>query len=265
MRCNRRWRSYAPTSGPVNNQTDSGDRSAPAGPTAIAPRRATRRSTAGIPLHLAERPPDLFAQLLLDELRHVLVEPFLQHRLERIADDVLERRRTGRQSRFLRLALVFAVAVKRVSRGLDKFRRRRACLLTAPPRGGGDVTLGAVRKPLGAVLEPASGKQAAPGAREAGLVKPDGERSSAAGAAQVVAVKDGEVIGIAPSDFKGAGSGHEPAGGTPQSGTRSEAKGPLAEKAGDTPLGARPTGALSVKPVNRAGDAPEAGKSAVGS
>jgi cell pole-organizing protein PopZ len=131
-------------------------------------------------------------------------------------------------------------------------------------RSGGDVTLGAVRKPLGAVLEPAPGKQAAPGAREAGLVKPDGERSSAAGAAQVVAVKDGEVIGIAPSDFKGAGSGHEPAGGTPQSGTRSEGKEPLAEKAGDKPLGARPAGALSVKPVNRAGDAPEAGKSAVG-
>ena len=124
--------------------------------------------------------------------------------------------------------------------------------------------MGGVRKPLGAVLESAPGKQAAPGALEAGLVKPDGERASAAGAAQVVAVKDGEVVGIAPSDFKGAGSGHEPAGGTPQSGTRSEAKGPLAEKAGDTPLGARPAGALSVKPVNRAGDAQEAGKSAVG-
>ena len=131
-------------------------------------------------------------------------------------------------------------------------------------RSGGDVTLGAVRKPLGAVPEPAPGKQVAPGGRDAGLLKPDGDRSSAAGAAQVAAVKDGEVIGIAPSDFKGAGNGHEPAGGAPQSGGRSEAKGPLAEKSGDTPLGARPAGALSVKPVNRAGDAPEAGKSAVG-
>jgi cell pole-organizing protein PopZ len=129
-------------------------------------------------------------------------------------------------------------------------------------RSGGDVTLGAVRKPLGAALEPVSGKQVGHGGPEAGLVKPDGEWASAAGAAQVVAVKDGEVIGIAPSDFKGAGSGHESAGGTPQSGARSEAKGPLAEKAGDKPLGARPTGALSVEPANRAGDAQIANKSA---
>jgi cell pole-organizing protein PopZ len=127
---------------------------------------------------------------------------------------------------------------------------------------GGDVTLGAVRKPLGAGLEPLPGQKVGPESRESGRVKPEGGRSSAAGAAQVVAGNDGEVIGVTPSDFKGGGSGQDRPGGTSQSGERTEAKGPLSEEAADKSLGVRAAGALSLEPANRALDAQKANKSA---